>query len=237
MKNLPTRLLTSSLIAALVSTATLSSAQEIPAPQTASTASRIALVAEAGTAGFGPSLVITASKKVTFTVGYTWLDYDYDVDSDDASYNGQLNLSNFKAVANWHPSGGSFHLSGGVYLSDNTIDLTAKLKSGNTYEINGVSYNNTQVSSLSGLATFADDVAPYVGIGWAKSPANSGFAFYADIGVIFCGDASVRFSATGSATGTQSFKDNLRQEENEINDDLSSLSVYPVLQLGVMYRF
>jgi hypothetical protein len=223
------------LLAGLASTASLATAQQAPADK--DTASRIALVAEAGTAGFGPSLIITANEKFTFTLGYTWLDYDYDVETDDADYNGKLNLSNIKALANWHPFSGTFHFSAGLFATDNEVSITARPAPGNVFEVNGVDYPTSQIQSITGTATFEDDIAPYVGIGWAKSPANSGFAFYATLGVLFAGDATARLSATGPAAGTTQFQNNLRAEERDINDDLGVLGAYPVLQFGLQYRF
>ena len=226
------------LTAALALTETSLSAQEIPAPTVGREPSKFALVAEAGTTGFGPALVFTVNPKFTLTLGYTWLDHDYDVESDDAEYDGKLKLSNFKALANWHPWSSAFHFSGGLFASDNQIDVTAKPKAGNIFEINGRDYGSSQITSLTGNASFEDDIAPYIGLGWAKSPANSGLAFYATIGVFFAGDASVRLSGQGTniANNVQ-LQSDLRQEEREINDDLSDLAVYPVLQLGIQYRF
>jgi hypothetical protein len=237
MKNLPNRLLTSSVIAALVSTATLAAAQEIPAPAVTSEASRIALVAEGGTAGLGASLIYTVNPKVTVTLGYTWLDFDYDVESDDADYDGNLDLSNLKLLANWHPWGGTFHFSAGLFATDNEVSLEAKPKPGYVFEVNGVDYSGAQIRTIGGKATFEDDVAPYIGVGWAKTPANTGLAFYATLGVLFAGDARADLTATGPSANDPGFVANLRAEENSINEDLEDFGLYPVLQLGIQYRF
>jgi hypothetical protein len=238
MKTLPSPALRSTcLVAGLAVIATSALAQEIPAPTTASEPSRFALVAEAGTAGIGPSLVYTVNPKFTVTVGYTWLDHNYDVESDDNEYDGKLKLSNFKAIANWHPWGGTFHFSGGVFASDNKVDVTLRPTERQTYEINGREYSSTLINSLGGSATFEDDIAPYIGIGWAKNPANSGLSFYATLGVFFAGDASANLSATGPITLDPQFQADLRAEERDINDDLEDLGAYPVLQLGILYRF
>jgi hypothetical protein len=225
------------LIAGLASTAALVSAQEIPPPTSASDASRFALVAEIGTAGIGPSLIYTVNPKFTVTVGYTWLDYDYDVESDDADYDGKLKLSNFKALANWHPWGGTFHFSGGVFATDNEVSVNARPEPGNTYSINGTDYSTSLIQSVTGAASFEDDIAPYIGIGWAKSPTASGLAFYATLGVFFAGDASASLNATGPAAANPQFQADLRAEERDINEDLEDLGAYPVLQLGIQYRF
>jgi hypothetical protein len=227
------------LIAGLASMTTIAQAQEIPAPTVDREASRISVVAEAGTAGIGPSVIFTANPNLTFTVGYTWLDTDYDVESDDNNYDGKLKLSNFKALANWHPWGGTFHVSGGLFATDNKVDVTLRPKNGTTYEINGRTYTSSQVSSISGSAEFEDDIAPYIGVGWAKSPASSpGFAFYATLGVFFAGDATARLDAQGTnVLNNAQLQSDIRAEEREINDDLDDLGLYPVAQLGVQYRF
>jgi hypothetical protein len=225
------------VVAGLAATTTITSAQEIPPPTSATEPSRFALVAEAGTAGIGPSLIYTVNPKFTVTVGYTWLDHNYDVESDDADYDGKLKLSNFKALANWHPWGGTFHFSGGVFATDNEVSVNAKPEPGNTYKINGTNYSTSQIQSISGAASFEDDIAPYIGLGWAKSPANSGLAFYATLGVFFAGDASASLNATGPAAANPQFQADLRAEERDINDDLEDLGAYPVAQIGIQYRF
>ena len=239
MKTLRFPLLPATCIVAGLAAATtpVTHAQEIPAPTTHAAPSRVALVLEGGTTGVGPSLIFTVNPKLSVTVGYTWLNTDYDTDSHDANYDGKLKLSNFKAVANWHPWSGTFHFSGGVYVADNKVDVTARPKNGTTYELNGHFYDQNDIDSITGQADFEGDVAPYIGVGWAKNPARGGWGFYADLGVFFAGDASARLSATGPATITPQFQNDLRSEENDINDDLNDLAVYPVAQIGVMYRF
>jgi hypothetical protein len=237
MKNLPNRLLASSLLAALVSTATLASAQEIRPPNSTPPLSRFALIAEGGTAGLGASLIYTVNPKITVTLGYTWLDYSYDVESDDADYDGNLDLSNLKLLANWHPWGGTFHFSAGLFATDNEVSLEAKPKAGYVFEVNGVDYSGAQIRTIGGKAVFEDDIAPYIGVGWAKNPANTGLAFYATLGVMFAGDASAKLTATGPSANDPGFLANLRAEENSINEDLEDFGLYPVLQLGIQYRF
>ncbi len=234
----PTLLPTSAAaLVASLSLATAANAQEIPAPTSATEPSRFALVAEGGTAGFGPSLIYTVNPKFTVTVGYTWLDHNYDVESDDNEYDGKLKLSNFKALANYHPWAGSFHFSGGIFATDNKVDVTLRPTERQTYEINGNEYSSTLINSLGGSASFEDDVAPYIGIGWAKNPANSGLSFYATLGVFFAGDASANLTATGPIVLDPQFQADLRAEERDINDDLEDLGAYPVAQLGILYRF
>lgn len=198
---------------------------------------RFAIGAEVGTAGYGPVIVLTASKHFTFDLGYTWFSYNYDYSDSDAEYKAKLKLSNLQAIANWHPFAGTFHLSAGGFLTDNKLDIVAKPKAGSTYDIGNTSYTAAQVGTLSGSAEISKGVAPFVGLGWSKAPTKSGFGFFFELGVLFIDDPSAELSATGPIANDATFKANLQKEVKDINDDLSGLKYYPIAQLGLMYRF
>ena len=197
----------------------------------------IAIGAEFGTAGIGPAAIFTASEHFTATVGYTWFNYTYNTSSSDTDYNGKLKLSNLQAIANWHPFAGTFHLSAGFFISDNKVDVTAKAKSGTTYDIGGTTYTADQVGSVSGNVKLAKNAVPYIGLGWAKKPLKGGLGFFADIGVVFSSTPQTKLIATGPIASDTTFQANLQKEENNINHDLKPLRYYPVVQAGLMYRF
>jgi hypothetical protein len=213
-------------------------AESAPAPTTESKASRFAIGAEAGTAGYGPVLVVTASKHFTLNVGYTWLNYDYDYTDTNGDYKAKLKLSNFQAMANWHPFAGTFHLSAGAFATENKMDMTGVPKAGNTYDIGGTIYTAAQVGTLTGAAEISSGVAPFLGLGWTKVPTKSGFGFFFEVGVLFINAPTVKLATTGGTLANDpTFKSNLHKEEQTINDDLSSFKYYPVAQLGLIYRF
>jgi hypothetical protein len=213
-------------------------AETTPMPVTSEPAiPRFAIGAEAGTAGFGPFAVITANKRFTFDVGYTWLSYGYDFSDNEGDYNGDLKFSNVQVIANWHPMAGSFHLSAGVFLSDNKVTLTAKAKPGVGYGIGDHNYSGNQITSVDGTVELTKGAAPYLGVGWSKNPANSGFGFYCKLGVLFMDSPSTKLVAYGPAAGSAQVQADLRKDEASANDDLNSLRYYPVIEMGVMYRF
>jgi hypothetical protein len=213
-------------------------AESAPAPTTESKASRFAIGAEAGTVGFGPVLVVTASKHFTLDVGYTWLNYDYDYSDAGGDYKTKLKLSNFQAIANWHPFAGTFHLSAGAFVTENKMDMTGVPKAGNIYEIGDASYTAAQVGTLTGTTEISSGVAPFLGLGWTKVPTKSGFGFFFEVGVLFINAPTVKLAATGGTLSNDpAFKSNLHKEEQTINDDVSSFQYYPVAQLGLIYRF
>jgi hypothetical protein len=198
---------------------------------------KFAIGAEAGTTGFGPVAVVTANKYLTASVGYTWFDYDYTYNGSDNDYKAKIKFSNIQALLNYHPFAGTFHISAGAFFSKNTVDVTAKLSKSKTYTIGGTEYTYTQVGDLYGDADIIDGAVPFVGIGWSKVPEREGWGFLFDIGVLFIDSPSVHLTANGEIASNEEFKSDLKKEEDDINDDLDSFKIYPVIQLGVIYRF
>jgi len=219
-------------LAALLATAAL---RAQPTATTSEPMPRFAAGVEAGTAGFGPVVVFTASRYVTASVGYTFLSYDYDFSDADTDFNGTLKLSNLQAILNWHPKAGAFHLSAGVVVTNNKIDITAKPT--NTYEIGDTTYTLAQIGTLDGTVKIGKGAKPYVGLGWSKTPVNSGFGFFCDLGVIFMESPKVTMRSTGPIASDAGFQRDLRQEEQNVNDDLDEFKYYPVIQIGALYRF
>lgn len=209
--------------------------QAEPLSTASKSVSRVAVGFEAGTAGYGPVVVFTASRYVTANIGYTFLSYDYDFSDADTDFNGTLKLSNLQAILNWHPKAGAFHLSAGVVVADNKIDITAKPT--NTYEIGNTTYTLAQIGTLDGTVKIGKGAKPYLGLGWSKTPAKSGFGFFCDIGVIFMEAPKVTMRSTGPIASDPNFQRDLRQEEQDVNEKLDNFKYYPVIQIGALYRF
>jgi len=213
-------------------------AETTPAPAASEAIPRFAIGAEIGTAGFGPLVVLTASKHLTANIGYTFFNYDREFTVDEVNFKGKLKLSNLQAVLNWHPFAGTFHLSAGAFLTDNKITLTSLPST--VYKIGDQTYTSAQIATLNGTGKITKGVNPYVGFGWSKTPAKSGFGMFFDVGVLFISSPEVHLVATGPATSDPTFTANRVKAENKVNDKITGSkysSYYPVVQLGLMYRF
>lgn len=199
--------------------------------------SRVTIGAGIGTTGYGPVLTVSATKNLTLSAGYSILDFDADYDSDDANFTGTLDFKNIDVLLNWHPFSGNFHLSAGAMFTDSVVTLIGVPKPNNTFTIGGNEYTTEQVGTLTGVGTVMDGTVPYVGLGWAKAPGKSGFGAFFNLGVLFIDAPSVSLSANGTLSGEASFKESLRREEVDINDDLKDFELYPVVRFGITYSF
>ena len=100
------------------------------------------------------------------------------------------------------------------------------------------------VGTLDGRIDF-DPVVPYVGLGWgnAVGPGRS-VRFAADVGVVFQGKGNVTLtpripagSPLNSPVARQALQLLLDREERDIEDDVADYTAYPVVSVGVSYRF
>lgn len=193
----------------------------------------------AGTVGFGGGIAVSFNQYVGARLGYTSYDYSADdIEESDLRLDGTLELGGVQALLDWHPFGGGFRLSGGAIEN---ASLTARaVPIGGTYTLNDVTYSASDIGEARGSAKF-DSISPYLGIGFGHPLSVSGrFAFTADFGVVFAGSPKVDLSvtcATASATVCSQLEGDVRAEEAELQNDADDLKYWPVLSIGVSYKF
>ena len=113
---------------------------------------------------------------------------------------------------------------------NNEIDLDARPTK--SEQIGDTIYTPAQIGTLSGSVDI-DGLAPYVGIGWGNPLThNQRWGFTCDFGVAFTDSPDVALTSTGVVSQVD-----LSREINEIEDDLDSLKFYPVISMGLFYRF
>lgn len=202
-----------------------------------SAAGNIALGARVTTLGVGPELTVGLSDYFTVRAAGHWATYSFDGNTDGVDYDCDLNLLSGLASVEWYPLAGGFHLAAGALLNGNNVDATAKPAAGTTYTFNGVTYTAAQAGVVTGDIDF-NSVAPYLGIGWGNPiDQDSNWTFFFDLGVVYQGDADVTLTATGTLASDPTFQANLKQEEKDLEDDLDNFKFYPMLALGVTYKF
>lgn len=188
-----------------------------------------------GTLGFGADVTVAVHEKLNARLNLNKFGYSFEVkgEEDDTDITPEISLLSAGALIDWHPGAGGFRLSGGLYLNKNKLDLTADV--GQTVEING---NDYTLSDLEGTVDF-NSVAPYLGIGYGNAAGGDGhwhFAF--DLGVIFQGAPQVDLRATVSDPALQQQLDrDIAEEEQDIEGDVEIFQFWPVVSLGVSYRF
>lgn len=201
-----------------------------------------------GTLGVGVSAGFDLTDQVTARAMVNMLGLDYEETESDTEYEGDLDLQTFGLVGDWHPLGGGFRVTGGLFLNNNEVSATAQ---GSDVEINDRTYSSAQFETLLDFETFA----PYFGAGWTSGTSgDAGWSFGVDAGLLYQREprlsvdgmlgteCSFSVSTDGEATVTNctdqpSLGADLEAEHMDLSGELEDFKWYPVLAVGVSYRF
>lgn len=200
----------------------------------------VGVYVKGGTLGVGGGVGIGVTDTLRVRAGYTALKVSKDISQTDVDYSGDLKLGGGEAMLDWHPFNGSFRVTGGLTLNRNEVTADASPSNG-TYTLNGNTYLASEVGNLDGKVDFKS-TAPYLGVGWGDVVGKDGrFSFIADIGVLFQGSPDARLNVNcGPAVPAPEcarLKSDVQEEERELQDDADDYKFWPVISLGVAYRF
>lgn len=205
----------------------------------------VAIAAKAGTLGGGAELIVGLSPRVDARIGANLFNYTDRREASDIEYDAEANLRSATALLDWHPGGRGFRLTGGIVYNGTQVEGRSLPPASGTYIIGGVPVPVNLVGTLDAEAEF-DPVVPYLGLGWGNPiSSNRRVGFFLDLGVVFQGKADVtltpRIPADSPINTTPGARDALnillRREEQDLEDDASEYDLYPVVAIGLSYRF
>lgn len=196
----------------------------------------MALGVKIGTLGIGAEMTFGLLPHLNARVGVNGFSYGYDATVEEINYDFDLNLFSGTLLADWHFLGGAFRLTGGLVLNRNELDLKANTDR-DRFIIDDIAYSVSDVGQLRGTIDF-NTISPYLGIGWGNAVGeNSRVCFFMDLGVLFQGPPQADLSATGPIASNSDFQRHLRNEEKEIEDETDKYKLYPVISIGVAFKF
>ena len=178
-----------------------------------------------GTTGLGVDLATNIAPTLDARVGYSGGSWGYDTSTSNASYKGDLKLSNLNALLDFHPLGPLFRITGGVIFNKNKYEATGTVSG--------------QPGSFNATVESGRSAAPYLGIGYGNV-AGTGVNFYADLGVMFMGTpkATLTANCTGLSAGQCSaLQSQTSTEQQNLQDKLDRFKAYPVLNIGLTIGF
>lgn len=200
-----------------------------------------AIVPEASTLGLGGQVVRKVSPNLNARVGVNAFGLGFDLEETETEYDADLNLFNVSTILDYHPSKGSgFKLSGGLVFTNNNIEGTASTDE--TIEIGDREFSAEELGSVDADIEISRDVAPYIGLGWGNAVGeNKRFGFWFNAGVMFGGSPNVDVRPNINDGVPESVVTEINQaaeqEEEDLEDELDFISIYPVLSLGISYQF
>ena len=133
-------------------------------------------------------------------------------------------------LGDYYPFGGAFRLTAGARFDLNTFNLVAQ---SGPITISGFTFTQQQIGTLTSKVTF-NPVAPYLGIG-VEQPifADGRVVLTADLGAMYEGTPKVLVAASAGGLAARF----LQAETTLVQHYANKLSFYPIVSLGLKYRF
>jgi hypothetical protein len=229
--------------------------QAAPPESIASSGAGVGFALRASTLGLGIDGAFRLHRRLNARIGinrYTYSREFEDADSD-ITYTGTLALQSVAAYLDWFPFGGGFHVSPGITIKNgNELRFDATVPAGETISVDDEDYLSTASRPIhaSGVVSVAA-TRPALLIGWGNLvPRSRRVSVPIELGVVFQGRPAGRLAFTGTACAENgrncrdmatdpAIQRHVQNEEASLNDDLglSALRFYPVISLGVGFRF
>ncbi|WGS54741.1 hypothetical protein LFL96_22425 [Paraburkholderia sp. D15] len=183
-------------------------------------------------AGIGAALPLTSWAGVHAEFEGFGLSHSFNVDGN--QYDGHLKLLQGGLYADLFPFKSSgFRVTAGALINDDELTAHAVPNAQGNYKI-GDQFVPAVGGAPSTTVTLPR-VMPYLGIGYGHKPVSKGFGLTLDLGVAYGRPRSTySVPAIYSTVATQSSID---QEEQNISNKVERYKLYPVVQIGVSYRF
>ena len=207
---------------------------------TAHAATGAASSASIGTTGVGLHLVLPYNDHVQFRAGLNGYSDSTSEATNGATYDFSARLRTADALVDYFPTAGSFRVTGGVIYNGSKVDLTARPDGGASYTFNGTTYTAGAVGDIHGAVEF-NKLAPYLGIGFGNTvKKEKGWAFTADLGVMFQGTPDVNLASSNCTAGASTcsrLAADLAAESADLREKASDFQYYPVVRIGLSYKF
>lgn len=217
--------------------------QENPKPFSA-----IAIALKAGSTGIGLEASTPLSEHINLRASASLFSYSTNLAEDGMNVNGSLELRNASTILDIYPFRNSFHISPGITAYNRTgLKATLAVPGGQSFSLGGDSYTSDPSAPINGTAivNLAGKVAPRITMGLGNMiPRKGHFGYLMEIGFQYMAQPTVFLGISGNGcTGPNSTncasvaQSDIAQEQSDLRNDLTPLRFYPILSIGVGYRF
>ena len=215
--------------------------------------SRAGVAVTAGTFGFGADVAVRIGAKANLRAGAGTFSLSHQFDADGITLDASMKLGGAKAQLDWFPFGGGFHVSPGLLLHNRTrVEAVALVLPNTSFDLGDeTNLRSSPSNPVTGTATVGfKNVAPMATIGWGNIvPRGSRrWSVPFELGVVFSSAPTATLNLTGTACNAAgqncrniatdpTLQTQLKNEQDQMNDDVSGLKLFPVLSLGFSWKF
>ena len=196
---------------------------------------------KAGALGAGIEYYHGISNNINVRIGMNAFNYDDEIAESRINYDMTLELRTASIIMDYHPFDSSgFRVSAGAFYNGNKASLEALSVNGE-YEFNGDVYRVEDIGTANGDVEFKK-FAPYLGVGWAFSPTStSTWTFNLEAGAFYQDTPEAQLNVScGTALPTMQCEQllvDVRAEQKQLEQDIKEYKWYPVIMVGLQYKF
>jgi len=205
------------------------------------------------TLGVGAEVAARVLWRANLRAGFNVLGYSRTFNKDGISYNGHLAFRTVEGHFDFFPWAENFHIGPGVisYIGD-PIKARATVTGNQNFTLGGVTYYSDPASptNANGKIDF-NQIAPIVTLGWGNlvpRRKSKRFSVPFEIGAAFQGSPKATLGLSGNvctspgvncvnAASNPNVQINVLAEQNKINNSMSFFKVYPIISVGLGYKF
>jgi hypothetical protein len=201
----------------------------------------IGMTGELGSTGIGAHATVPLKPNLNARFGANYLGFTHSGSTTDLDYDFKVKSNTYDALLDWYPiQNNAFRLTAGLSYNGNRIDVRSRSNLPGSYTSGGRTYTGTDAGKLEGSVDFRK-ISPYLGIGWGNAATKEkGWSFAVDAGVLFQGAPNTSLTNTGCtapAAVCNQFSADVARERRALADEVSKYKTYPVLRVGINYRF
>jgi hypothetical protein len=200
-----------------------------------------------GTAGAGFDLATPIASWLNLRGGASFFTYNTTLLEDGATISGAIKFQNASAMLDVFPFHNRFRISGGMTVYNNTgFNAALTVPGGNSFTVGNTSYTSDPSDPIHGTGTFnfGNRYAPRVSLGFGNMLPRSGhWALETEAGFQYISQPTVLYVIDGSGcTGPGNLncgpinQSDVKQEQTDLQNDLSGLRFYPILSIGLSYK-
>ena len=204
--------------------------------------------------GPGFDIATPLARKVNLRGSGNFFDYGQTFNIDGVNYTAELHFNSGQVNLDWFPFGGAFHISPGMLIYKNDLSAGANVPGGSTLTLGNQQYTSSSTDPAHGNAalTFPHTISPSLLLGFGNiiPRSNKHWSVPFEFGAAYVGQTTVNINLAGTVCTTvgvtiscvnaatdPTTQANLKDEENTLNEDLKRVQVYPLISLGVSYKF
>ena len=226
-------------------------APELLAQAAETTSAKAAVGVKFSTLGAGIELATPVTHRSNVRFGFNAFQYSRGLDKDNVHYDAQLAFRSIEAHYDFFPFAGGFHISPGflAYLTS-PIKADASVPGTQSFTLGGTSFVSDPANPVKGTGKLDFNRAgPSFTVGWGNLLPRSAKRFTVpfEVGVVYQGAPKATLGLTGNvcdaglancrSVSDPTVQSHIQSEQSKINKDINFFQAYPIISIGLGYKF